>query len=474
MHFKKGSLYLMIAWAVTLLTGYLYNFWLTHQFTQEVYGDYQVVISILAFLEIVVINGLPYTIQKFIGSHEEQANAILRTALLLQLWVAGGLFIVSFIAAPWIAVLFKSPNYIYFLRIAFFDVLFLGFFHLLQAYQNGEKQFSKQARLIILYTMGKLILVVSLVLIFGSLTSALVANIGSSILGIIWGFIFLGRRDLKTSYPAMPLIRYAVASLGFLWMLNLLFSVDLWFVKIHLNSAVSGTYGLAGMLARAPYFLCIGVSSTMLPTLATALSKGDLSKTRYLFRQAIQFLWLLLAPVGILMVVFRHDIISFLFKSEYAPAAPVAAVLVWGMIALAFLFLNTTLLNADHRPRLSFFLVGGTVVLDVILNAVFVPVYQEMGGAWSTSLSCLLGLIISSLFVFKRFRVIISGISFYRITGVALCVGVLAEISGIHGGWALPAMVVAMAFYLGILFWIGELSSADLEEIFGGDIRRGR
>ncbi|MBN2104179.1 oligosaccharide flippase family protein [bacterium] len=471
MHFKKGSLYLMAAWAITLLTGYLYNFWLTHRFSQGTYGDYQVVTSVLVWMEIVVINGLPYTIQKFIGSHEKQAGAILRTALILQLWVAVCLFAVSFITAPWIAALFKSPSYTYFFRVAFFDVLFLGFYHLLQAYQNGEKQFGKQALLIVLYAVGKLIVGVSLVLIFGSLTSVLLANIAASILGVIWGGILLGNRHLKPGYPSMPLIRFTIASLGFLWLLYLLFSIDLWFVKVYLHSEASGYYGLAGMLARAPYFLCIGVSATMLPTLATALSNGDFSKARHLFQQANQFLWLLLAPVGVLMVIFRYDIISSLFKPEYAPAAPVTAVLVWGMIALAFFFLNATLLNADHRPWLSFILVGATVILDVVLNAVLVPAYGVSGGALSTSLSCLLGSVVSYIFVLKKFRVVMPVVSFLRITGVAAGVGVLAGVSGIHGGWAIPAMIAAMGLYLGILFWIGELSRKDIEEIFGGEPR---
>ena len=468
MNFKKGSIYLMIAWAVALVTGYLYNIWLTHRFSQSVYGDYQVIISVLVWLEIVVLHGLPYTIQKFIGSHEEQADAILLTAIYLQLWVAVLLFILSYAAAPWIARALKSVNYTMYLRVAFCDVLFLGFYNLLQAYQNGQQQFGRQSMMIVLYVVGKLAAGVLLVLIFGSLISALLANIVASILGILWGIVFLGRRSLKIRYPARPLLRFTRASLGFLLMLYLLFYIDLWFVKVHLHSAVSGYYGLAGMLSRAPYFLCIGVATTMLPTLSAALTGGELDQAKHLFRQAIQFLWLMLAPIGVLMVIFRNDIISILFKAEYAPAAPVMAVLLWGMIALAFFYLNTTLLNAAHKPRLSFFLVGAMILLDVALNAVYVPRYGVMGGAVSTSFSCFLGMMVSAVLVFRRFRVALSAASFLRITGVAAGVGILAILTGLRGIWAIPAIIVGIVLYLAILFWWGELSRRDIEEIFGG------
>jgi O-antigen/teichoic acid export membrane protein len=462
MHFKRGSLYLTLAWAAAMLSGYIYYFWLTYRFKQAVFGDYQVVMSVLTWLETVVINGLPYTIQKFIGSDEQKAGGILKAAFRLQLWIAGLLFTAAFISAPWISALFRNPGYSLYLRVAFCDILFFGFFHLLLAYQNGTKKFGKQALLFVIYAAGKLLAGVSLVLITGSLIAALVANSAASVLGIFWGVLFLGKINLKTDYPAGPLMRFTWLSLSYLLLLNLLFSVDLWFIKYHFTSAVSGYYGLAGMLARVPYFLFMGVSMTMLPTLSTALANRDFESTRQLFRQALQFLWVFMAPVGVLMVTFRHELLAILFKSDYAPSASIMAILVWGMIALAFFYLNTTLINADHRPRLSFSLVGATVFVDVILNIILIPRFGVHGGAYATNLSCGLGLALSSIFVYRRFQVLISGLSFLRISTTALAMGILAHFSGAAGKTAIPVMIIAILCYFGMLFLIGELSVREL------------
>ena len=463
MHFKKGSLYLTFAWAAAMLSGYLYYFWLTYRFRQAVFGDYQVVMSVLTWLETVVINGLPYTIQKFIGSNEKRAGDILKTAFRLQLWVAGLLFSAAFLAAPWIAGLFKNPGYSLYLRVAFCDILFFGFFHLLLAYQNGSKKFGKQALLFVIYAVGKLLAGVSLVLITGSIIAALAANSAASVLGIVWGILFLGKIEVKADYSAGPLMRFTWLSLSYLLLLNLLFSIDLWFVKYHFTSAVSGYYGLAGMLARVPYFLFMGVSMTMLPTLSTALANGDLENACRLFREALQFLWMFMAPVGVLMVAFRKDILSVLFKADYAPSASIMAILVWGMIALAFFYLNTTLINADHRPRLSFGLVGATVVTDVALNIILIPRFHVHGSACATALSCGLGLALSAVFVYRRFHILMPGVSFFRISAAALGVGVMARFSGAAGPVAIPVMIAALLCYFGILFLIGELN---LHEVF--------
>jgi stage V sporulation protein B len=462
MHFKKGSLYLTLAWAAIMLSGYVYYFWLTYRFKQAVYGDYQVVMSVLLWLETVVINGLPYTIQKFIGSDENKAGGILKTAFKLQLWIAGLLFTAAFLLAPWISGLLRNASYSLYLRVAFCDILFFGFFHLLLSYQNGTKKFGKQALLFAIYAIGKLVAGISLVLITGSIIAALVANSVASILGIIWGVLFLGKVDLKIDYPAGPLMRFTWLSLSYLLLHNLLFSIDLWFIKYHFTSAVSGYYGLAGMLARVPYYLFMGVSMTMLPTLSTALANRDLESTRQQFRQALQFLWVFMAPVGVLMVAFRHDILAVLFKSDYAPSASIMAVLVWGMIALAFFYLNTTLINADHRPWLSFSLAGATVFIDVLLNITLIPRFGVHGGAYATMLSCGLGLALSTIFVYRRFQVLISGPSFFRISAAALAMGILAHFSGAAGKTAIPVMIIALLCYFGMLFLMGELSIREL------------
>ncbi|MBN1779902.1 polysaccharide biosynthesis protein [bacterium] len=466
MNFKRGSLYLMGAWAAALIFGYLYNFWLTHRFSQAVYGDYQVVISILFWLEIVVINGMPYTIQKFLGSETAHSGDILKTAFRLQLLVAASLFLLAFAAAPFIARIFKANSYSFYLRLAFVDILFLGFFHLFTAYQNGVRHFGKQALLIMLYALGKLIVGVVLVFVWGNLNAALAANVAASIIGCLLGVLFLGRFPNAESYPAGPLIRFTMPSLGYLLLLNLLFSIDLWIVNFYLKSAVSGYYGLAGMLARAPYFLFIGVSITMLPTLSVGLSRGDLASVRHMFRQALQFLWLLMAPTGMLVTVFSRDIMAVLFKPEYAPAAPVLAVLVWGMIALSFLFLNTTILNADHQPGLSLLVVGGTVILDVILNMACIPRWGVAAAPLCTVAACTAGLGVSAILVFRRFRVAIPGRSFLKISVTAVIIAGLAWISHIRGPWIFAAIPACLALYTGLLILFGELSRRDLEEIF--------
>ena len=131
MSFRRGTVYLTAAWSVVVLTGYVFNVWLARTFTADQYGVYGVVMAVLVWIEIVIINGLPYAVQKFVASDSENAGAILHAAGRIQAVVAVILFAVSYLAAPLIAAFFRDARLTWLFRLAFVDILVYGFFHLL-------------------------------------------------------------------------------------------------------------------------------------------------------------------------------------------------------------------------------------------------------------------------------------------------------------------------------------------------------
>ena len=110
MNFKRGTFYLIVSWTVLLFTGYVLNVLLARYLGPKSYGIYGLVMSVLLWIEIVVINGLPYAVQKFISSDESRSGAILWTAGQMQFVVSVILFGISFALAPLIASFFKDTR----------------------------------------------------------------------------------------------------------------------------------------------------------------------------------------------------------------------------------------------------------------------------------------------------------------------------------------------------------------------------
>jgi len=463
-NFKQGTLYLILAWVCVLLTSYALHIWLAHTFRPADYGDYGLVMSVLVWIELVVINGIPYAIQKFVSSDNSRAFGILRTGFKVQLIVSVVLFALAFATAPLITKLFRDDKLLFYLRVAFFDILLYGFFHLLMAYQNGLGNFGKQAFLFIIYSVSKLGFVLLLVSLTHSLVGAFIANGAGSLIGLAFGYFFLGKLKKQVPYEARVLIRFAVPALFYSLMLNLFFYVDLWTVKYFLAAQVSGYYVAASMVARVPYFLFLGLSIAILPTVSSALASGKMEEVRSTIQQAVRFLLLLTVPICVLVSIFSRDIMFLLFPADYTFGSKILAVLIWGMTLLTFFSLLTTIINADNKPRLSFKISVLAIATDVILNRILVPRFEAIGGAIGTTLAVGGGAVVAMIFIYQRFHVFVGFRSLLRIGIGAIGVGFVSRLLTVHGFHFLLAFVLGLLFYGLILFIMGEVK---MEEILG-------
>ena len=477
MSFKRGTFYLFFAWGFWVLAAYVMNAWLARQFSPEVIGStYGLVMSILWWIEIVVINGMPYTLQKFIPGNENNALSILKSGLRIQAMVGVVLFGVVFAASPMIAAAFRSPSLAWIFRIAFIDIPLLGLFHIFVAYQNGMKHFGRQAVLFMVYAAGRLVFLILFVSVFKSIAGALMANAAGSFAGLIVGVVFLlkgRRRDHAETYehhPVRPMIRFAVPSLFYFLMLHLFFFVDFWTVKINLTDQASGFYYVASLIARVPFFVFLGLSATLLPTIAGGLHSGRLDSVRSTIKLSFKILLLFSAPILMFMTLFSTDVVSFVYGADYAPGGEILRILIWSITLLTFLSILTTIINADNRPSVSFAITAVCIAVDIALNIAMVPRWGVIGGAAATTIAVGMGCVAGIGIVHRRFKTIFDLRSVMRIAlsmaGMGIACFVLRRmdlhflIIGIIGG----------SVYMGMLVIMKEITAQDLFSLQSGGV----
>ena len=468
MNFKRGTLYLILAWASLPLTGYVLNVWLARYFGPESYGTYGLVMSILTWLEIFVITGLPYSVQKFVASDEQNAHAILWTAGRIQIIVVMGLFSICFLAAPLLAALYKNDRLVPYFRVAILHLVFYGFFHLLVAFQNGLRRFGRQALLFVVYSVGKMGFVFLLVVLLHSLSAAFLANSAGSLVALLVGILFIRDREKRPVYKSRELVRFAIPTLLFTMTFTLILNVDLWVVRYFLGDKISGLYFAASMIARIPYFLVLGVTATVLPTVSWQLATDAMDKARSTIESSLRFLLLVALPIGILLTMYGHETVHLLYSSEFLSAGSILTVLIWGVIFLSFMLLLMTIMIADHRPEMAFCVTVLAVLIDIVLNILFVPRYGAVGGAMSTTIAAGFGSVTAMIFVFRRFRVMVNITSLLRIgfAGVLLWLGV--EIVGVQGNTFIWVSIAGLLFYFFLLFIFREVTWQDLLNLLPG------
>lgn len=463
MSFKRGTIYLIIAWTLIPVTYCILNIWLARFFGPEKYGIIGLVLSVLLWFELIINNGIPYAVQKFIPSSEERCFGILRTALKLQLIMVAVLFIISFYTAPLLARIFRNEQLTFYFRIAFLDLLFIGLFHLTASFQNGLRKFGKQAVLYIIWAFCRLGFIFLFVLQSGSITGALLANVAASFLGLIFGIIFLGKVEKQPEYDKKKLIGFALPSVLYFLLLTMMLSIDLWVVKYYLSDKVGGYYVAASMVARVPYFISLGLAAAVLPTISSYLSLGKMEKVKKVIVQTFRFLLILLLPFSFVVSVFSREIIVLLFSSEYEPGGIYLSLLVFGITLMAILLLLTTILNADHRPKLSSIIVLVTVVIDFTLNIILVPLYGAIGGALATTISLTIGFMIALFIVLKRFRVFINIKSLVRICIASFCMILILRYLNAYQINFLIIIPVSIICYGLILFCLKEIRLDELK-----------
>jgi lipopolysaccharide exporter len=464
---KKGTIALIAGWAVQLLAGYALNRFLARTFDLAAFGVYGLVMTLLLWIEILVITGIPTAVQKFVAARPAGAGSILSAAARLELGLAIALSASLFLAAPGLAALFRNPELSLYLRLVALNLPFYGFFHLFAAFQNGLRRFDLQALCTAAYGAFKLGFVAGAVAIRPTLTSAFVGNIFGSVASLILAAALAGNRWREKPSGGRELARFAVPALLYFMMVQLILSIDLWLVNYHVGGAAGGYYFAAGNVARIPFYLLSGLSATVLPTISHALEEaGGGDRVRSLVAAAMRFLFLLVAPVLAFLGAYSKPMLALLFSGAYEPAAGALRVLAAAMSVLAFGTLFLTVINADGRPAVSFRIAAVTAGLDAVLNGVFVPRFGLMGAAFSTFAAVTAGTAWAVADVLGRFRVRVPAASLAKIA-LAACIpagfGFLVPVRGLA---VLPAGLAGFAAYGAVLFAIGEIRKQELEALF--------
>lgn len=148
------------------------------------------------------------------------------------------------------------------------------------------------------------------------------------------------------------------------------------------GTAEAGAYATVVNFSEALNFVPVAIVSSLFPAILNA-RRDD--KERYQKRlQNLYDLMVWLSLSFAIFITFASPFIYSYFKPEFADAAPVLSVHVWGS---AFIFLGVAsgqYLIAENFGRLTFIRTGIGAVVNIILNIVLIPRMGMMGTAIAT------------------------------------------------------------------------------------------
>lgn len=349
---SRGTIFILISQLIFLFSGFAINIILARSLGPSEYGIFGLVLSILIIAELFVITGIPEALKKFGGEKPEFLNVIIKKTFIWQLGYSFIVFAIFLIITPLIAQWLNDERLSYLLRIAAIDIVFYGLYKYFAAIQNGLHNFFKYAFLGIIYSTAKIIAIVGLIVGGFALIGALVGNILGSAIAL--GFAIVLAKLPNTHFVdqtinTRKIIHFIFPNILYFLGLNLLFSVDLWLVKYFLNDLQVGYYVSARVLARLPYFLSIGLSAVILPSLSHAIANGNNKRAKDITLDSLRYLLIFLFLLCVIVIVKNKAIIGLFFGKNYSDASSILVVLIVAFSFVTIMAINHTILISYNK-----------------------------------------------------------------------------------------------------------------------------
>lgn len=163
-----------------------------------------------------------------------------------------------------------------------------------------------------------------------------------------------------------------------------------------------GVYRIASRVASLVIFALIAVGASLAPRISALYTKGDHSELQSLAFKGALATSVIGLPIA-LVLIFVGDWILLLFGRDFQAGAVALSLLSIGHLINAFVGIVAVLLSmTGHEQKLAkIFAIAA--LLNVLLNAVLIPLYGVVGAASATAVS---GILLNLSLAFVAYRVL--------------------------------------------------------------------
>lgn len=225
------------------------------------------------------------------------------------------------------------------------------------------------------------------------LIGALWALVVAAWIGAALSAVALTRRmasvaPAKPSYEVGEVLRFSLVSWGSALATTGLVWADTLLLGYLSTSKVVGTYTVATRLVTLAVFVMVPINAAFQPHIAHLYHVRDMAGVSRVYSAANRWVLRLSLPAFVLLLVYPRDLLQF-FGHGYEAAAVVTVTLAVGQMVNAAAGPCGLLLNMAGRVRLSLIDNVAVLVLNVVLNLIFIPRYGMLAAAvaWSLSLT---------------------------------------------------------------------------------------
>lgn len=441
------------------------------------YGRYGLVVTLTTMVIVLIGNGIPTAMSKYISGVLEKSpqniRSIKRKATLLQIYIIGGVTVLFFLLAPVIAWLLRDPSLTVLFQIASLIIPAFAAASFYHYYLIGLHLFKLQAIVKIIRSFTR-VGFIALAAVFFGLNGAISGYIlaplftfGAALLideFYIKRKLGYGTKNEKDDFdfPAKTILAYAGPFTLFLISYELLLTIDLYFVKALLqDDHLTGLYNAAITVGRIPYYLFAALAMILLPAISKTTAERDTKETTSLVNKSLRLMTLLLFPMVTLLIAYAPQIMYFFYGTRYVGAENAMSIFALGVGFLTIFYVLAFALNGAGLVKIPMKLSFFGFLIMVILNFLLIPPLGIVGAALSATITAFALMIGILTFTKHHFNVHLSLKTILLSLLSAFLVAGLARILP-HSTYSFLIFGTALFFlYFGLLKIFGELKPED-------------
>ncbi len=370
-------------------------------------GIYAIAVLLPLTLSTLLALGLNTSIIYHINNKDYSDSEVFSNSLIIYLFIAFvGLLFGFVLVLLWGISVFPSVD-----RTLLYKSLLIFPFHLLfstlLAFLQAKSLFNA-------FNIGSIINSVVLFLlsvvyyIIGGFTVELTIYIHliSAVISSISVYLFVSHYSFKFSYKLVSICKIRVLlSFGLRSHLSdiiafLNYRSDIFLLNLLSTPASVGIYHVGIQIVERVWIISSAVSSVVFPKFV-ALNKASEEKNRLVcttFRAVV----LLTLFIALGLLVFGYYFITWVFGMEFEQAFMVIIILLPGVVLGAGSRILANAIASDGRPEINAYTSFLTLLVNILLNVYWIPMYGFQGAAAATSVSYLLNTLLR-VFLYSRF-----------------------------------------------------------------------
>lgn len=381
---------------------------ITHNYGSEVFGRYSIALTVLNLITIIFTFGFPSALVRLLTDKEHfdkrpKTNflrSILKVNFLAGLSLSLGLYFLGPLLASYF---FKDPELDSFFQITAFFVLPFMFHEILLGYFRGRSMFNRYNGFLFLWP--PLFFMISFFVLdwFYEGQERTILAFGISI-SIIFLMELISLRSIgNSSVKKIHLIKLIKLSLPMMVSNAVLFLLnwtDVFMLGYFRPMQEVGVYNVAFKIASIGLLVIIVFNVIIAPRIALYHQQNQMDQLKNYVQGATRLIALLTLPLVAGIMLFNDELLT-LFGSEFLEGRTALIILSSGVLINALSGNVDQILNMTDQQVIMRNLSFVCIVLNVILNFIFIPEYG-INGAAMASLMTTAVLNISSIYLIKK------------------------------------------------------------------------